>query len=507
MAAETNNTQSIPTSNNAVATDTNPADSIPTLDNGVASESLVVEEHLDSELEVSHKPVNDSQQDVLKRKEHKWHRGFELAFDTLKQRFLEFANDVIDSNEGFPGPSDKPDPIYPLTVDESHRNEQAPTKDRNPGENEGTRYESAKENDANVLYRSDIYYYDRGDKKPYFGKSIQNKNPIRTILTRDRAESFKQCVFEITAMYAVPSISPYTLEPSDLEDGTLQPIKVSAECGIYITIQSKYVLDILRDVVLYPRSLLPHATKLVLLEPFCMLLHHRVELAERRDELKQAVSELASPETNAPSTAHEHLACLTDFIHQRYDDALSRETARHRETHAMCTYEWVWLLFRPGSIVYAWDYNILRVYTVEEHDRGKSESGETRPQPLYADDEGRLSRPAQLRVLVWTIDFDGRRLGRRRTSVSIPAFDGEMSILSLPIFPKEYLKYDKRVHHELSTEEFLTQRGKLFLEMARKGYREYHGETVTEPRRTVSFMRTTIGSLNIADSARSEDES
>ena len=477
-----------------MAAETNLADSNATADNAVASESP--EECLNPELQVGHKPVDDSRQEVFKRKERKWRQNFTLAFDTLMQRFLDFAEDVIDSNEGFP---DKP-----------RRDEQVPTEDK---ETEETRSNVENESNINLSYRADFYHYShefgRG-KTPRFERSVQDKKPIRTIHAGDRAGSSKESVFEITAMYAVPEGNPYIVKDRPQEDGIVQPIEVLAEVGTYMTIRSKHVLDILRDIVHYHPSLPPRATELVLQEPFCMLLHHHKELAERRDELKQAASELGSPEGNSSSTAHEHLAYLMDFTHQRYADAMSRETARHRETRAMCTYEWVWLLFRPGSIVYSWDHNTLKAHIVEEHDRaeGDKTGGKIRPKVLSdADDEERLPPPERLKVLIWTIDFDGERLGRRRITVSIPAFDGEKSILSLPIFPKEYLKYDKRVHDTLSTEDFLTQRGKLFLEMARRTYRDYHGETVTVPRRTVSFKRAAIGGLKAVDCARSEGES
>ncbi len=477
-----------------MAAETNLADSMATADNAVASESPEV--CLNPDLGVGHKPVDDSRQEVFKRKERKWRQNFTLAFDTLMQRFLDFAEDVIDSNEGFP---DKP-----------RRDEQVPTEDK---ETEETRSNVENESNINLSYRADFYHYShefgRG-KTPRFERSVQDKKPIRTIHAGDRAGSSKESVFEITAMYAVPEGNPYIIKDRPQEDGIVQPIEVLAEVGTYMTIRSKHVLDILRDIVHYHPSLPPRATELVLQEPFCMLLHHHKELAERRDELKQAASELGSPEGKASSTAHEHLAYLMDFTHQRYADAMSRETARQRETRAMCTYEWVWLLFRPGSIVYSWDHNTLKAHIVEEHDRaeGDKTGGKIRPKVLSdADDEERLPPPERLKVLIWTIDFDGERLGRRRITVSIPAFDGEKSILSLPIFPKEYLKYDKRVHDTLSTEQFLTQRGKLFLEMARRTYREYNGETVTVPRRTVSFKRAAIGGLKAVDCARSEGES
>ena len=484
-----------------------PTDSMTTCDNAEASQSL--EEGFNLEPKLSNRPVNECRQEILKRKEDKWRRNFKSAFDLLMNRFWDFADDVMESDEELPKHSDEPHP-YP---NESHPSEQAPVIGMDLGQAEGTGVQIENESDINVSYRAELYYfsheYQRG-KTPRFERSVLNKKPIRTIHARDLAEISKESIFEITTMYAVPELDLYSRQNKPREDGTSQPIQVLADIGTYMTIRSKYVLDILRDVVHYHPSLSPRANELALQEPFCMLLHYREELAKRRDQLKQSASELVSPEGKASSTAHEHLAYLTDFIHQRYADAVSRETARHRETQAICTYDWVWLLFRPGSIVYSWDRNTLRAHIIEEHDRrvGEKTDGKIRPKGISdADDEERLPPPERLEVLVWTLDFDGERLGRRRRTVTIPAFDGEKSILSLPIFPKEYLKYDKRAHHTLSTEDFLIQRGKLFFEMARRNYREYYGETVTVPRRTVSFKFATLGDLKAADHARYEGES
>ena len=479
-----------------MADETNPTDSVATSNNTEAGET--VEDSQSPEIEAGDGPVDDSRLKILKRKKQKWHRTFESAFDTLMHRFWDFADDVLDSNEGFPEHSNKLYSTDQLALEESQRDEQAPTEDKDP---EKSPFQIENESNINVSYRADIYYYshefERG-KTPKFERSVQNKNPIRTIHTQDRAGNSKESVFEITAMYAIPAPNPYSIKERPHEDGISQPIEVLAEVGTYMTIRSKFVLDILRDVVRYHPSLTPRTVEMVLQEPFCMLLHHDEELARRRDKLKQAASESASPERNPSSISHEHIAYLMEFTHRRYADAMSRETARHRETRAMCTYDWVWLLFRPGSIVYSWDHNTLKAHIVEEHDRGEGAKtgGKISPKVLSdADDEERLPRPERLKVLVWTVEFDGERLGRRRRTVYIPAFDGEKSILSLPIFPKEFLKYDTRVHPTLSTEDFLTQRGKLFVEMARRSYREYHGETVTVPRRTVRFKLNRTGVL------------
>ena len=342
-------------------------------------------------------------------------------------------------------------------------------------------------NSINVIYRANLYSYGHGyghsqTREPRFESSIHGTDPIRTFHRREPEGASGKFNFEITTMYAIPG-NRRTMEKNSRSTAVL------AEIGTYMTIRSKLVLSILRDIIHYHPSFSPNVDKLVLREPFCLLLHYREELSKRRDELKQATSTSAPLEEMSCATANEHLTYVIDFVNQRYADGILQELSRHRSTRATCTYDWVWLLFRPGSVVYAWDNNILRAHLVEDHDRhvGVEEDGKIRPKVISVrDDVRRLPRSKKLKVTVWTLAFDGERLGRRRKKYSIPAFDGEKEITSLRIFPKAYLKNEKRVHQTLSVEDFLIQRGKSFFELARKSYREHHGETLTFPKRTVS---------------------
>ena len=482
-----------------------------TLDEDLSVRS--VEEGVTPRPESGARPVNDFRRENLRRKKYKWRRMYKLAFDTLMTRFANFS-DSEGSDESMDSDEELQEKI-PKHPDENVPFEPASEIGKDPGEIEVTPSHDESDGSVNVSYRADFYQYDRHESRqePRFKRSMHDNKPIRITNAKDREENFEKSVFEITTMYAIrykrgpydpaPYSPPSTiLEPAGYGtpghrnsldgqslDGNSQPMKVLADVGTYMTIRSKFVLDNLKDIIHYHPSLSLQAEWLTIQEPFCMLLHYRQELTERRDQLKQTASKSASPEEDSSSIAHEHLAYLTNFISQRYDDAISRETARYQDTSAMCTYDWVWLLFRPGSIVYAWEENVLRAHIVEDHDRrvGEQRDGRIRPKTLSnMDDVKRLPRPKRLKVVVWTLDFDGERCGRRRETYYIPAFDGERPVLSLPIFPKEFLKYEKRVHQTLSTEDFLIQRGKLFFEMARKNYKEYDGESLTFPRRTVS---------------------
>ncbi|CAD6593811.1 MAG: hypothetical protein ASARMPREDX12_007682 [Alectoria sarmentosa] len=462
----------------------NPMDAMATLDSDATIHSI--EDGNSAAPKPDDAPADNSHRAILKRKEYKRRRMYKLAFETMLTQFVnmsdsEGSDDLTDSEEELPEQPGAP-----------KSSGMASTNSKQPDEVEEEEVRTEKEVPVNVLYRAEFYHYAhdfRRGQEPRFDRSINDKHPIRTTRTQNILAKSQASLFEITTMYATPAPDTDARPKSKSRSkGDSKPTEVLADIGTYLIIRSQLVLDILRDIVQYYPSVSLQANEFALQEPFCMLLHYRQELTERRDQLKQAASEMTSLDRDLSSTAHEHLAYLTDFVHQRYADALSRELARHRETRAMCTYDWVWLLFRPGNIVYAWDHDTLRAYIVEEHDRqvGQETEGKIGPQTLsVADDVERMPRPASLTITVWALDFDGERLGRCRDTYSIPAFDGEKPILSLPIFPNKYLKHDKRVHQTLSTEEYLIQRGRLFFEMTKRSYMEHHGETLTSPRRTV----------------------
>ncbi|KAL8795190.1 MAG: hypothetical protein Q9195_002345 [Heterodermia aff. obscurata] len=333
-----------------------------------------------------------------------------------------------------------------------------------------------------VQYKAEFYYYDKPhpldrEYMPELLRTITKRKPIS--IERASKSTDIEC-FDLTSMYAVPA-------STDETDFGMMSKAVLAELGTYIKIRSRFLLDCLKQIVLYYPTV-SFIDELVLEEPFCMLLHYRKELKERRNSAEKAASETDSADRDESLTRFEHLTFLIDYLEQRYADALSQELRRHQASPAMCTYEWVWLLFKPGSIVYSWTNGVLWAFVVEEHDRDarKKKDDQIRPRNLSRMYElESTQRRERLIVTVWFLAFNGKHLGRRREEFNIPMFDGEKSIISLPIFPHEFMKHDERVHKSLSTQEYLLQRGQLFFEMTHRSYKHYDGITADSPRRSI----------------------
>ena len=340
-----------------------------------------------------------------------------------------------------------------------------------------------KEDAGEIQYRAEFYHYRKVnpygiDYQPELQKTIMERKSI-DIVRASRATG-TNC-FDVTSMYAIP-------EGTNTTDVAMISKAVLAELGTYINIRSRFLLDYLRHIVLYYPTVSFDSDELVLEEPFCMLLHYRQELKGARDSAEKAASKIDSADGDNSSTGFEHLTYLIDCLEQRYADSLSQEMLRNQACPAMCTYEWMWLLFKPGSVVYSLVDGVLEAFIVEEHDRDarKAKDHKMRPRKISTmDDLERTRCQESLHVTVWYLAFNGKHLGRRREKYNIPKFDGEKSIISLPIFPQDFLKQDKRVHESLSTQEYLLHRGQQFFEMTRRSYRHYDGVTANAPKRTV----------------------
>ena len=100
-------------------------------------------------------------------------------------------------------------------------------------------------------------------------------------------------------------------------------------------------------------------------------------------------------------------------------------------------------------------------------------------------DRGILSpstRKDPYKIHIWSLDFDGRFVGRRTDMVTVPKFEGERAITSLKVFPCDYLdRTDEGV-----TRQRLERHGKRWYEslVGRQVY--YSGSLVDSRNKNVS---------------------
>lgn len=288
-------------------------------------------------------------------------------------------------------------------------------------------------------------------------------------------EPAQTTAFDIVTRYAMPDL--FWEDPKKLK--SLWSRKVLGVLGFYITIHSEALLDAISSLVrFYPR--LPAFSKpLKIMEPFCVLRHHHAELKIYRDNV---VKELEGDK-------HQHLSYLLDFLQQYDGDDMEQELTRWKR--GMCTFKWIWLLYKPGTTVYYWSETcgtVLRASIVESHDRDRDirdPEAFAPPKVSSRDNLENLRRPNPIGISTWFVGFDGSVLGRLRKEFAIKPFVGERAITSLACFPKAYLLEDRSVDPNMSTEQALIARGKRFFDFTKWSYMEYDGLTSTRGRQKV----------------------
>jgi hypothetical protein len=209
------------------------------------------------------------------------------------------------------------------------------------------------------------------------------------------------------------------------------------------------------------------------MEPFCMLLHYRDDLKDHRGKLEAETPNLDITDLSEPANGYKHVSLLLDYLDSRYGAALTQEQARWEKS--MCTFEWVWLLFRPGTIVYAWDriHGVLAAYIIHSHDKDETvkTDEEIRPNSMGNDKTDFTPRQKILQINMWYLDFDGECISRCRRQISVEPFDGEKEINSLPVFPVQYWR-DSDDTTKKPLRDRMIERGKVFFNVTKRSYRE-----------------------------------
>ena len=338
-----------------------------------------------------------------------------------------------------------------------------------------------KDTRSDIVEKSEFYKYPHwhgGARVPRLDKRVSGTVKVESVNERADAHS---AVFTKTTMYALAN------NPQLMFMSSSEPYKVLGVVGTYITIKSETILKAIRSIVRFYPGLSAFSKPLHVREPFCMLRHYQSELEQYSESMLQGQQ----------SGNRKHMSSLLDFLRQSKGAEADEELKRFSEK-GVCSFNWAWLLFKPGNIVYYWDRShrsvfsgekswdwsvrsVLRAAVVESHSRETDTRNPEDLKPPILSGQGdfdELLLPKPLEITAWTMDFNGRVLGRLRRVFSIQPFGGEKAITSLECFPKEFLITDKNVDPDKSTHEALIERGKRFVELTKRSYMEYEGETM-----------------------------
>lgn len=191
--------------------------------------------------------------------------------------------------------------------------------------------------------------------------------------------------------------------------------------------------------------------------PYHALTHHRDDLSRYR---------IAQPPCHndeyAAITA-KHIDVLLGFLDKTYGDRIREEEARHERSTPVATCDWLWLLFKPGEVVYKRLHNVWVPFIIDQvariYERG-----------------GRLRR---YEVECWAVHFSEGKMRRYTKLLNITAFSGEQAISSLEVIPAAFFPEDLANQGGVTMANKQIAMGKLYWELAKRpAYKEHDGQVI-----------------------------
>ncbi|KAK5655669.1 hypothetical protein OQA88_5602 [Cercophora sp. LCS_1] len=203
-----------------------------------------------------------------------------------------------------------------------------------------------------------------------------------------------------------------------------------------LQVNSPALKKILADIIGYYPGQSFHTADITVDYPAHCLYHYR-------PELQKALTE-QEPESQSAA----HLTNLLDFIAEKFADEI--KDGDNLRSEGLMSYQHLWTIFRPGSLVYG------------------SRKGQPRVWKLVNYYYQCGDNPALVLTGNYT-DFDGDDFGTRCENLNIPAFAGAVPITNLPFFPLSFHPSPDAV------KETLTARGRRWEGLAGQEFREYKG--------------------------------
>lgn len=214
-------------------------------------------------------------------------------------------------------------------------------------------------------------------------------------------------------------------------------------------IHSRYILKVFQGLIHYYPGFNVAVDSVVesglsISEPYKEIFHYWDSLQQilkesrgKRDGkviVKKPLGTESSPDVriNCRAFTYDHLETLltSKTIRETWEDLVGPE--RERNDRGMTVFNSMWLLFKPGSIVYTKGvqtsnkvagYIVMRIEYYSEN--------KTKPE-LDPDPADRWD------LQLWNLSYDNGRLRRRTFTVKTLRFNGEKAINELPAFPTKY---------------------------------------------------------------------
>lgn len=232
-----------------------------------------------------------------------------------------------------------------------------------------------------------------------------------------------------------------------------------------IEIKSRPIIHALQTVIGYYPDLSLTGDTVRIYEPYAPLYHYRQELLEYHDQL---VSQTKQPDCQEDQNLPRDIRVLLDLFEELWGQRVRDELKRHERTKPTCTYDMLWMLYKPGSDVYR-DFHENNVYDAFVF------------RSLVVDFDSGVA--TQYNIRYWCMEGSVAFVGPSLPfSEEVQPFAGEKEIADLAILPYKFMTVEKNgITHETRFQQ-LVKRGKMYFHLM-KGvqYMSFDGTSAKWP--------------------------
>ncbi|KUI58146.1 ATPase family AAA domain-containing protein 3B [Cytospora mali] len=219
-----------------------------------------------------------------------------------------------------------------------------------------------------------------------------------------------------------------------------------------IVVHSRYLTNAFNAVIgSYPDT--NFLGKTVSIEaPYYAFMHHRDALSRYR------IAQPACHNDEYATITAQHIDILLSFLDRTYGDKIRDEEARHKRTPPAATFDLLWLLLKPGEVIYKKVQNVWTPFVIS--------SISTFATKIYTID-------------CWDIRVQGGRMKRCMNVFPIQAFSGEQAISTLEVVPAAFFRDDFQKQDGMFMAEKQIAMGKMYWELVKRpAYKEYDGKLI-----------------------------
>jgi hypothetical protein len=227
----------------------------------------------------------------------------------------------------------------------------------------------------------------------------------------------------------------------------------------FMLIHSEHLRNAIKAVVTYYPNTSVTGAPLHISSPYRILYHHRDELAAYSD------NQPAKHSSKYADTTTDHINVLLDFLDS---DSNGKDVRREEELHQldtpMATYDYFWLLLKPGEIVYAKRYDIWTPFVVSAVFGGNDAAAV------------QASGSEHYQIDAWYLESNGTKVDRFMETFKVMPWHGEQAINSLSVIPAAMWAEDLEAQGGRSMRDKCIAEGRHYWELL-KGpvYMDYDG--------------------------------